>query len=250
MQSDLLQLVRLQDLMQEVEAHSTKIAAMPAAVARLEKELLAVQAEVEKERAELEELQKDRRKLEGELMAVEDRVKKFQSQLSEVKTNKEYQAVLKEIETCRVEREGLDEKILLEMEQADGHNEAFRLVEQKLKARRDETEAGKRRLSGETETLKLETARLDKEREALASTIPASHLDPFMKIAGQKRGIALVPVRDELCGGCHVRVMPTLIQQVRRAERLISCDSCRRFMYVPEDAVASAPTPAAEPPPK
>ncbi len=42
-------------------------------------------------------------------------------------------------------------------------------------------------------------------------------------------------VRDERCGGCHVRVMPKLIQQVRRAIGLIPCDSCKRFLYVPDD---------------
>jgi len=34
--------------------------------------------------------------------------------------------------------------------------------------------------------------------------------------------------------------MPKLIQQVRRAEGLIACDSCKRFLYVPDD-----PTPGA-----
>jgi predicted nucleic acid-binding Zn-ribbon protein len=61
-----------------------------------------------------------------------------------------------------------------------------------------------------------------------------------MKVARQRKGLALVAVRDELCGGCHVRVMPKLIQEVRRATGLIACDSCKRFLYVLDD-----PPPAA-----
>ena len=244
MKQELLQLVRLQDLMRRAEADGQKIAAVPASVARLEKELLGAQEEVDRESARLEELQKDRRKLEGDLMAVETRIEKFQSQLQEVKTNKEYQAMLREIETCRSERARLDERILLEMEESDQHSAVFRQVEERLEAKRRDTEQGKRRLADEVERMKREKAELETERDQIASTIHASFLDPFMKVARQRKGVALVPVEEELCGGCHVRVMPTLIQQIRRATSLIACDSCRRFLYVPEPPAATAGTDA------
>ena len=76
----------------------------------------------------------------------------------------------------------------------------------------------------------------------MRKSIAPSYLDPFMKVARQRKNVALVAVREELCGGCHVRVMPKLIQEVRRSTGLIPCDSCKRFLYVPDDAA-----PAAEP---
>ena len=78
------------------------------------------------------------------------------------------------------------------------------------------------------------------------STLSESLVYLFLKVARQRKGLALVPVREELCRGCHVRVMPTLIQQVRRAEGLIACDSCKRFMYVP-DTPGQPTSPVAEP---
>ena len=247
MKETLRGLVKLQELMHNAVTKAERIAAVPAAVARLEKDLLAVQKEVEQERARIDELQKDRRKLENDLMGVEGKIQKYQGQLSEVKTNKEYQAMIHEIETCKAERAGLDEKILMEMEESEKHNDSFKKVEEQLQTRQRETEEGKGRLAAELDQMKREKEKLEKEREQLAAAIPASFLDPFTRIARQRNGVAMVPVREELCGGCHVRVLPKLVQQVRRATRLIACDSCHRLMYVAEDLWPKA-APGSDPP--
>ena len=240
-------LVRLQQRMIGIESIDGKIAAIPAEVAALEKSLLAMQQEIEAARVRLDELQSDRRRLEGDLQAVEIRIQKYHAQLAEIKTNKEYQAMVKEIESCRAERTALDEKILLEMEEGDGRSEEFRVLQERLKEKESETRQGKTRLDDRASALRKEREELEAERKALSESIPREYLAPFTKVANQRRGLALVAVRDELCGGCHVRVMPRLIQQVRRAEGLIACDSCKRYLYVPNDA-AEKPAPAAEQP--
>ncbi len=247
MNQDLRQLVRLQENMLASEALSDRINAVPAEVARLEKELLEAEAAAEKARAALQEMQKGRRHLEMELMGVESKISKYQSQLLEVKTNKEYQAMLKEIDTCRAERAALDEKILLEMEETERRGLALRAMEEGLGAMRKATAEGKARLDGLVRDLSREQETLEAARRELSATIGAAYLDPFLKVARQRKGLALVAVREGLCGGCHVRVMPTLVQQVRRASGLIACDSCKRFLYVPEEAT-SGRAPSAESP--
>jgi predicted nucleic acid-binding Zn-ribbon protein len=246
MTEDLRRLVRLQDLMLQADILNEKIAGVPAEVARLEKDLLAVEGEIEQEKGSLQDLQKERRRLEMELMGVEGRMQKYQGQLSEVKTNKEYQAILHEIESCKAERGGLDEKILLDMEAADQATVAFKVHDDRLRAKRAETEAGKKALAQQAEALKAEKAAIEAEQEELKKSVPANFLEPFLKVARGRKGLALVAVRDELCGGCHVRVMPKLIQEVRRSIGLIACDSCKRYLYVPDDFPAPPPdTPAA-----
>jgi predicted nucleic acid-binding Zn-ribbon protein len=241
MQQDLTHLIRLQDLMLRIEAMNERIAAIPAEVARLEKELLDAQKGVEQERSALADLQKERRRLEGELMGVESRIQKYQAQLMEVKTNKEYQAMQHEIDSCKAERAGLDEKILLEMEEQEKRNTAAKGLEDRLKEMRRRTDEGKKELADRVEAIKRDRDILDGEREALQKEVSPVFLEPFLKTARQRRGIGLVGVRDGLCGGCHVRVMPKLIQEVRRSTKLIACDSCKRYLYVVDDVVASGP---------
>ncbi|HZN02137.1 MAG TPA: C4-type zinc ribbon domain-containing protein [Candidatus Polarisedimenticolia bacterium] len=241
MQQDLANLIRLQDLMLRIDAMNEQIAAIPAEVARLEKDLLEAQKGVEQEKSALAELQKERRRLEGELMGVEAKIQKYQAQLMDVKTNKEYQAMQHEIEGCKAERASLDEKILLEMEEQEKGNTASRALEDRLKEMRRRTEDGKKALADKGAALKRDRDVIDADRQALQKEVSPVFLDPFLKTARQRRGIGLVGVRDGLCGGCHVRVLPKLIQEVRRSTHLIVCETCKRFLYVVDDVVASGP---------
>jgi len=234
--------------MLRIDAMNDQIAAIPAEVARLEKELLEAQKGVEQEKAALADLQKERRRLEGELMGVESRIQKYQAQLNDVKTNKEYQAMQHEIESCKAERAGLDEKILLEMEEQDKRNSEAKGLEDGLKEMRRKTEEGKKALAARAEALKRDRDILDSDRQAAQKEIAPVFLEPFLKTARQRRGIGLVGVRDGLCGGCHVRVMPKLIQEVRRSTQLIACETCKRWLYVVDDVVASGPARPAAPP--
>jgi len=209
-------LIHLQEIMVAAESLGERIAAIPSEVARLEKDLLAAQQDLEKSRGTLQEMQKDRRRLESELQSIEARITKYQTQLLEVKTNKEYQAMQHEIETCRAERSTHDEKILLEMEETEKRNAALRALEEGMKEKRRATDEGKKRLDEQAAALGREKEALEAERKTLAAAIPPLYLDPFMKVARQRKGLALVAVRGELCGGCHVRVMPKLVQEVRR----------------------------------
>jgi len=247
MNEDLRRLVRVQEIMVVIDALQEKIASIPSEVARLEKDLLAAQKDAETDRARVGELNKDRRRLEMELMGIESKISKYQSQLLEVKTNKEYQAMLHEIESCKTERAALDETILLEMEEGEKRSAALRSMEETLERKRRETSQGKTRLDGEGQELKGQVERLESERAEIMTGIAPAYLDPFVKVARQRKGLALVAVRDERCGGCHVRVMPKLIQQVRRATGLIACDSCKRFLYVPDEPSRAAGTGAESP---
>jgi hypothetical protein len=240
MSDELRRLVRLQDVMLAIDTVAENIAAVPVEVARLEKDLLAAQEESARQKEALLELQKDRRRLENELMGVETRIAKYQGQLLEVKTNKEYQAVLHEIEGCKTERAALDEKILTEMEAGERRQKEIQALEQALEAKRRATQQGKGDLDARLAGLRREQERLDEERRGIAAAIPPAYLDPFLKVAKQRRGVALVEVKDGLCGGCHVRVMPKLVQQVRRATGLIACDSCKRYLYVIDEPAAPA----------
>ncbi len=240
MNDDMKRLIRVQEIISAIDAMHDKVAAVPAEVARLEKELLAAQKDVETEKARVQELGKDRRRLEMELMGIESKITKYQAQLADVKTNKEYQAILHEVEACRKERAACDDKILVEMEESETRNTSLLSLEETLARRRRETTQGKVRLDSEAQELKRRADSLETERAALEAGVSADYLQPFLKVARQRKGLALVAVREERCGGCHVRVMPKLIQQVRRATGLIACDSCKRFLYVPD---GPSPTP-------
>lgn len=242
---DLEHLIHLQELDTAAERQRRRIADIPTLQAALDARLAERTAAVENVKARIAACQAARREIEKDLAVVQGRLSKFKNQLMEVKTNKEYQAMQHEIDGCKAERAALDEKILLEMEEQEKRNTEAHALEGRLKEMRKKTDEGKKGLNDRGAQLQRDKAALDSDREALQKQISAVFLDPFLKTARGKRGIGLVAVRDGLCGGCHVRVMPKLIQEVRRFTQLIACDSCKRFLYVVDDVVASGTLPPA-----
>lgn len=91
----------------------------------------------------------------------------------------------------------------------------------------------------------------DKNPEAtiakLRSTIPAQILGHYDRLAVRgKKGVALV--RDQVCTGCHMRQPIAVIMTLMHGKDIQLCDSCGRYLYLPEPGDVQPAEPA--PPPK
>src|SRR5438093_12292095 len=113
------------------------------------------------------------------LIGVEEKITIYQAQLLDVKTNKDYQAMLHEIEACRAERAALDEKILLETEESEKRHAAVRGLEETLERRRRETSQGQVRRDAETQELKGRADAREAGRRRLAAGVPAAARQPL-----------------------------------------------------------------------
>jgi predicted nucleic acid-binding Zn-ribbon protein len=115
-----------------------------------------------------------------ELMGVETKIQKYQGQLAEVKTNKEYQAMLHEIEACRNERARLDEQILLDMEAGDKAGSAVKVHDDRLGVRGARPSAGKQALNERLAALQRGGQSANEADQAeLRKSIAPSYLEPF-----------------------------------------------------------------------
>jgi hypothetical protein len=83
----------------------------------------------------------------------------------------------------------------------------------------------------EKETLQKEVSKLDSERQAAASQIPAANLAEYEKLRPLKRGLAVASVTDESCDGCGATLAPAEWQAARAPQRLCFCPSCGRILY-------------------
>jgi uncharacterized protein len=83
----------------------------------------------------------------------------------------------------------------------------------------------------ERELLQKEIVKLDSERLAASSQIPAANLAEYEKLRQQKRGLAVTAVVDESCDGCGATLAPAEWQAARSPQRLVLCPSCGRILY-------------------
>jgi predicted nucleic acid-binding Zn-ribbon protein len=245
MNADLDRLIRLQHLETAAEDARRKIADHPGRIQALDARLLAARDVVAAVKAKLAAALEKRRVEEKEVAAVQMRLAKYKDQLLEVKTNREYTAMLHEIETAQNDIRGREDRILEIMLASDDLNAEIKKGDAELKVADKEVTAERAAIDGEMAGLQAEIDRTGTERRTLVAEIDRGVLGIFEQTAKGRKGVAVAEARNGLCTICHVRLRPQVFNEVRKNESIIQCDSCRRILYFAGESEASASIPQA-----
>jgi predicted nucleic acid-binding Zn-ribbon protein len=241
MNADLTRLIRLQQLESAADEARKKIADHPARTQALDARLQAAREVVADIKARLTAAADKRRAEEKEVAGVQTRLAKYKDQLLEVKTNREYTAMLHEIETAQNDIRTREDRILEVMMESDELNAAIKKSDAELKAAEKEIAAERATLETEMTRLQAEIDTTTAEREKLVADIDRHVLSIFETTAKGRKGVAVAEAKDGLCTICHVRLRPQVFNEVRKNESIIQCDSCRRILYFAGNSEASAP---------
>jgi uncharacterized protein len=169
--------------------------------------------------------------LENELKLSDDRIVKSNEKLRMVKTNKEYQLYLREVDDMKKRKDALetsliellDEKEKIENLVKESEKE-FELLESQVLAEKNDIE---KKASADKELLEEYLER----RTEIGNSLEPSLMKRFLKISKMNQGLAVVQVKDEACMGCFMNIPPQLYIEVQRGNTLISCPQCSRFLY-------------------
>jgi len=224
-----------------LQAIDTRIAALEADAARLPKEIAAIHAAVEEAKkhvdqtkTRLDAARKDQRAKEKDLEVVQAKRSKNEARLYEVKTNKEYSAVLTEIEEIKQEKARMEEEVLVLMEAQERLTGEIRETETRFKQREGEGRGQEATLKEQLRGIETELAAVRTERKELAAQLPAPILADYDRILRARAGLALVPVaKPNFCGACRMTITPQRLQELRAQSSLIPCESCGRYLYWP-----------------
>ena len=107
----------------------------PRKIQRLKEKLAAVEDQLEEEANRLETYTRDRRQAEQEIEEIENRLKKANIKLSNIKSNKEYQAALKEIDDLKREKLLWEDRVIDILEQVEALEDKVRHQGKKSKRR-------------------------------------------------------------------------------------------------------------------
>lgn len=236
-------LIELQTLDLRIQEITDQHARTPALLEAAEAPFRDAQLQLKQITAALEASTKERRDRERDLDAHEGQVDKLRARLSELKTNKEYQAHLFEIEMANKKKAEIEEQILGLMERVEQQQEAAK----QAKARAAEAERAfaeeKQRIETQAAALQEEVTRLEHKRKALSAATDPTLLARYNKLKGTRKD-ALAPVRNGICFGCRLQLPPQLVAEVKRSDALLSCSYCHRILYWEGETVtvSAAPT--------
>ncbi|MBI4840875.1 MAG: hypothetical protein HY803_07350 [candidate division NC10 bacterium] len=223
----LLELQRLDQAIARLEAEGR---AIPQEIQALEARLTEAGAGLDQAKAKADQIQKERRAKERELDEATINSKKKQARLFEIKTNEEYSAVLKEIESLKEKSSKLEEEILNLLEKGDVAARTVTDAEKGFKAAESLHQNERTEKEGQLARLRQELANLQEARKGQASRLDTDLLRQYTRLR-KSRGVAVVAVKDGSCGGCGISLTPQTYTEVRRNDRMFTCSSCNRILY-------------------
>ncbi len=245
MNPDLEKLIRLQQIETTAEDAKRRMAEHPDRIQSLDGRLQQAKDLVAGVKARLTAAQEKRRADEKEVATVQTRLAKYKDQLLEVKTNREYTAMLHEIEAAQNDIKIREDRILEIMMESDELGAELKKSEAGLKLSEKEIAGERAAMETEMATLRSALDEASAARQKLAAEIDRRALAVFEQLAKGRKGLALAEARNGLCTICHVRLRPQVFNEIRRNAGIIQCDSCQRILYYAGESEAPSPVPQA-----
>ena len=200
-------------------------------IARIHAAVEEARKAVETAKAQLDTARKSQRAREKDLEDNRVKRQKYEGQLYQVKTNKEYSAVLVEIEEVKQEKSRIEEDILALMETQERLASDVKEAEAGWREREGLGKAEEATLAETLRGVEVQLATVRSERAGLAGGLSQGVLADYDRIR-RHRGVAVAEVtKPNSCGGCRVTITPQRLQELRQQNAFIHCESCGRYLY-------------------
>ena len=230
MNESLLHLYELQKLDSQLDELLENRGELPQRVEELRQVVEDERARITDADARIAEIEKRSAEVHQDNMELRDKVEKYKAQQFEVKTTREYDAITFQLDdsTKRLSRQ-VDEsaRLGLELEQTRGELATYRQELSDLEQDLEQQESTLKSLMAETEHEEKEL--LAKRAETLKLIRP-NHIAMYDRVRPAKNGIAVVPVRNGVCGGCFNAIPRQLVLELKRGDKHAVCEYCGRIV--------------------
>jgi uncharacterized protein len=238
---ELSQLIELQELDLEIQRISDRLLKIPEEHDRTENEFKQHAAEFLDLKSKHEQTLEDRKQLEADLAATQQNHEKFEQDKTRVRNEKEYTAVLREIDAARKHVSALETGILKRMEELEALDTELAIRAPDVERLRAEVDLSLSALEKEDAEANRLLVEFGVRRKKLAGQMPKHLFSTYERLSRLGRGQALAEVRTNgICAACRVRVRPKIFSDVRKGDQLIICENCGRMLYYRKETSQSA----------
>ena len=235
MEEKMKNLIALQDCDIRMRDIQIKKEEGPKKIQRLKEKLAAVEDQLEEEGNRLETYTHDRRQAEQEIEEIENRLKKADVKLSNIKSNKEYEAALKEIDDLKREKLLWEDKAIDILEQVEALEAKYATNREKGEETRQQFELDHNEILKKLKALNRELNKIQKKRMQFSQAVDPDLLKRYDSLRARKGGIGISPVIKGVCQTCHLGIPPQEFNELLRGDKLMTCPNCTRIIYWGDD---------------
>jgi predicted nucleic acid-binding Zn-ribbon protein len=235
MASDIKDKVDILLKLQKIELETASVQSLfddqPRQLSQLETRLDDFKNNIAEAEARLKQLQQSYRSHESDAQIYQSRIEKSNEKLKLVKTNKEYQSFLMEIDELKELQSQIEDKMLEHLVEIDEAEAQIATKQEEFKRLSSETKSEQDKIRDESEKHRKRLARLGIKREEIVAGIEPGLLQTYNTVKKNVGGIAIAIVKDAICQGCNVNIPPQMFNELQRFDKLFYCPHCQRIVY-------------------
>ncbi len=231
MNNDLELLLRLQVIDYDIGELERSKEYLPDMIENLNREIEEAKAKLAEAKLSLEETRVRQKQLELEIKTHESHLQKYQQQMMSIKTNKEYDALVAEIDAVKLGMSNSETELIQAIERSETlEKEIVELGEKSAQVEENNTRQ-LQILQEKIDSIGETMSSKESDRGAIISSMPRSTLSVYERVRRGKGGQAVVVVKKRACGACFKALTPKKIQDVKRGDRVFTCDHCGAIIY-------------------
>ena len=174
---------------------------------------------------------KERRSHEKDVEAQDAHTDKMRARLSELKTNKEYQAHLFELQMANKKKSEIEDKVLACMEKIEQLQKTAKEAQEKVEVAAQAFTREKQMLDELDRKLSGELAELESQQRDRSALVDPTLLARYAKLKASRKDQPLAAIKRGMCEGCRLQIPPQLVAEVKRSQDLHTCPYCHRMLY-------------------
>lgn len=225
------QLVELQKVDDQIHIIRKDLTNAPKEIEELKSAFGRLEDERGRIQDKLDHLKEQEKRLNVDIEDDAGRIKKSKSKLMQVGNTKEYQAMMREMDSLeKINRDREEEKAVM-LDELNRVGEAFADVEERHTAMQADLAEKEANLSERTEKARNELKGLDERRRETSKDIPLPVLARYEFIRERLDYPVIVPVNVGICSGCHISIPPQSYIELQKGKQILSCPNCQRLIY-------------------
>jgi predicted nucleic acid-binding Zn-ribbon protein len=231
---EIIKLLQVQERDQKIRHIQKDLKEVPNLESRAKTQLAGDLAAVEKAHAGVMAIELAIKSIEMDIGTRRTSIKRIQDQQFETRKNDEFQALGHEVERYQKEINGMEDKELEQMEKLEAAKAVQAEAQAKLAATQARVDEELVMLAERATGLQKRLGDLKVERAGLIGGVPEETLEMYDRIFKKKGDSAVAPLKGDMCGGCHMKVVIGTLQSLKQAEGITQCESCGRILYLEE----------------
>ena len=230
-------LVELQTIDTKLKDINDLLGDLPSRVKELDQQEDTIKANLEKDQTRLKELEVKLHRAEVRIAEINDKINKYKDQLFLVTNNKQYDALMHEIDHLKEERVSNESESLSFMEEKETLINSINEMAAELEILTQDLSSRREKLESAISESADEKSNLEQNRAEQVNQIDAKFISEYDRVLAARDGLAVVNLSGGACGGCGAYIPAQIVTEIRGNIVMHRCDVCGRFLYSENNSV-------------